>query len=170
MLGGRKGEGDAGESVEDGGEVELTAEESLNDGDVHHPDVVGEARDYGSLRPATEVSGREDGVRPFPLPSNPTDGAGGDLPAGATEDLGHEILAAETASEHGLDEAPPDVGETGDGGMELTVEPTVLDSGSACFSQLERVFGQMRKRRAASSRFQPRKFLISRMRKRCAGL
>jgi len=54
--------------------------------------------------------------------------------------------------------------------MGVTVEPTVPESGSACFSQLERVFGQMRKRLAATSRFQPRKLLISRIRKRCAGL
>jgi hypothetical protein len=52
------------------------------------------------------------------------------------------------------------------GGAGFTVEPTVLAWGSAERSQFEMVFGQTRKTRAASSRDHPRRFLISRARKR----
>jgi hypothetical protein len=53
--------------------------------------------------------------------------------------------------------------------MGFTLEPLVRASGSAERSQFETVFGQTRKTRAARSRDQPRRFLISRARKRCEG-
>jgi hypothetical protein len=55
------------------------------------------------------------------------------------------------------------------GGIGLTVEPTVLASGSAVVSQLRMVLGQTRKARAVSWAFHPRKPRISRMRKRWPG-
>jgi hypothetical protein len=55
------------------------------------------------------------------------------------------------------------------GGIGLTVEPTVLASGSAAVSQFRMVFGQRRKVRAVSWAFHPRKLRISRIRKRRVG-
>ena len=55
--------------------------------------------------------------------------------------------------------------------MGFTVEPTVLESGSACFSQFEIVFEQTRKSRGGRSLgSSPRRFLISRIRKRWEGV
>jgi hypothetical protein len=55
------------------------------------------------------------------------------------------------------------------GGTGLTVDPTVPVSGATAASQLEMVFWQTRKVAAVSSRVQPRRRLISTMRKRWAG-
>ena len=51
------------EGIEDRGHVELASEESLNDGYVHHPDVVHEASDHGPARPGARRRGA--GTRPF---------------------------------------------------------------------------------------------------------
>jgi hypothetical protein len=47
----------SGESVEDGGQVELATQEGLDDGHVHHPDVVRETGDHGMTRPLTSWRG-----------------------------------------------------------------------------------------------------------------
>ena len=101
---------------------------------------------------------------------NPPDGSLRDAVACSGEDLRDAFVATETRPSHQMDEAPHRIGETSNGRLRSTREPT--DSLSAFTSRSQRVtvLTETQQRVAVSLRDQPRSFLSSRIRNRWCGV
>jgi hypothetical protein len=105
------------EDVEDSRELEgEEPKEGRDVGEVGHRDVAGISSAKGAAARQPE-SGLRSWRRLFL--SNPANGLGGDLEAGASEGLGDALASPEAGGGHGLGQMPDDVGEAANGGLGL---------------------------------------------------
>ena len=115
-LGGKDAsrEGHSREGVKNNGDLEMKETEQTGDvGQVSQPDVVGVASEYGP--PCRWPNGWRQWLLWRRFLSNSADGFPGELPAGAGQGLGDELVAAQADERHGLNQLTDDIGVATDG-------------------------------------------------------
>ena len=158
------------EDIQNDNELEVDeAEETWDAGDVDENGVVGILAAHESWF-CFLLEELRDWVPWRLFFQNPPDGSLRDAVACSGEDLRDAFVATETRPSHQMDEAPHRIGETSNGRLRSTREPT--DSLSAFTSRSQRVtvLTETQQRVAVSLRDQPRSFLSSRIRNRWCGV